>query len=809
MKKIFLYTLALVATFATFSCSDKDEEGYSASSDRLVRPIFRTNLTVSNGSNDPYLCKLVGGENGNSIQLYWSRVNGAKAYQLRASTNQSVATGNTEKWDDPAYLVLDTIIVGQEIDQLLLNDLQYSATYRFAIRALVDPNNLNNAHNSEWFGIGDLRHWADYVAIKTGDRYEVPGIITGKTNITKTSFTLTLDRSLKQDSRPTPYSAAKVNEFKEYFNTIDDGNGNEVWKVDYVVVEPSGSNPKANVPEEYKKISLAGKFDAAGLASIDVAGLDSNSVYNVYAYDEKIAKEKALVYAQYNLDITVRTKGDPGAPIVIEANPQDTMHYWDGDLEKTLSLPIKATPLQSTLENFMKSNEFAENKTFYLQGGETYFVVGGLQIYKGLKLATNPADIEAGKGRAKIYLYHQNILDISTGTSPSPAFFMLSRTPEGSENPMITIDIDKIQIEDLDFAIPMVNNVADGTVVTNSYFMNMYSGGMGSVVENITVKNCSFQGLVGGFYRVQANYGVRIKKFVVDNVDFYNGGFYNDGGRRYNWFHANPESNPKINIWENFTMRNCTIYDNPLGYMFNHNKQQTVEWGDDIHYNITLENNTIVNFNTCGVGNSLLFNLRWIPGGSSFTLKKNLFVLTRQEGDDLREMVQAGCDIRTVNGSETVTLDFEDNYSTNDYLFGEVVDEESGQVTKEGQIFSNTASAFDFTGKNTFGSLNKNYTVNWGSGKTEEEGMAGLTVLVAPIKSTDLMEQPCPPHKLGAEADHYDHMEDGIDGTVTNPDANIREGYKSGMVNLYWKAAAKTASNVLYSKGIGAPKWRQ
>ena len=79
MKKIFLYTLALVATFATFSCSDKDEEGYSASSYRLVRPIFRTNLTVSNGSNDPYLCKLVGGENGNSIQLYWSRVNGAKA----------------------------------------------------------------------------------------------------------------------------------------------------------------------------------------------------------------------------------------------------------------------------------------------------------------------------------------------------------------------------------------------------------------------------------------------------------------------------------------------------------------------------------------------------------------------------------------------------------------------------------------------------------------------------------------------------------------------------------------------------------
>ena len=120
MKKSILYTLALFATFATFSCSEKDDDGYSASSDRLVRPIFRTNLTVANGSNDPYLCRLIGGENGNSIQLYWSRVDGAAAYQLRASTTQSVATGNTEKWDNPAYLVLDTVIVGKDNDNLLL-----------------------------------------------------------------------------------------------------------------------------------------------------------------------------------------------------------------------------------------------------------------------------------------------------------------------------------------------------------------------------------------------------------------------------------------------------------------------------------------------------------------------------------------------------------------------------------------------------------------------------------------------------------------------------------------------------------------
>jgi hypothetical protein len=334
----------------------------------------------------------------------------------------------------------------------------------------------------------------------------------------------------------------------------------------------------------------------------------------------------------------------------------------------------------------------------------------------------------------------------------------------------------------------MARNIGDGDkIVTNSYFMNMNAEGMGALVEKLSIKNCSFQGIVGGFYRVQANYGVRIKEFTIDNCDFYNGGYYNADGRRYNWFHANPEANNKINIWEKFTMNNCTIYDNPLGYMFNHNKQQTIEWGSDLHYNITLENNTFINLNTCNVGNSMLFNTRWIPGGSTFTIKRNLFVLTRNDDDTERTMVQAGCDIRTINGSGTITLDFEDNYSTNDNL-------------TNGQIWSNTASAFDYTQKNTFGALAKTYDVTWGSTGTE-----GLTVKVAEISAKDLMVQPNPPHKYVAGSEsHYDHQCDGIDGTVTNIDKNIRSDYQPGMVDLHFK----NFDNVLVEKGIGAPKWR-
>ena len=91
MKKIFLYSFALLATFSTFSCSDEDKASYEASSDRLMTPVFRTNRTVAKGGSDPYLCQVIG---RNTMQLYWSQVKGAAGYQIKASYEQSVATGD-------------------------------------------------------------------------------------------------------------------------------------------------------------------------------------------------------------------------------------------------------------------------------------------------------------------------------------------------------------------------------------------------------------------------------------------------------------------------------------------------------------------------------------------------------------------------------------------------------------------------------------------------------------------------------------------------------------------------------------------
>ena len=86
----------LLSAFAVYSCKD-DDNSYSESADRLIRPQFRTRYTVSAGSSDPDLCALRG---RNTIFLSWSLVNGATGYEVKVSTQQKVS-GGEEAWEKP------------------------------------------------------------------------------------------------------------------------------------------------------------------------------------------------------------------------------------------------------------------------------------------------------------------------------------------------------------------------------------------------------------------------------------------------------------------------------------------------------------------------------------------------------------------------------------------------------------------------------------------------------------------------------------------------------------------------------------
>ena len=768
--------------FAMSACSDQLSNGDAdPDADRLMQPQFRNRYTVNAGSNDPYICGVVG---LNSIQLYWERVGGdCIGYEIRMS-KPNAKLNSAEDWEKEGNSTLYKID-GADTDQLLLKNLNYSSVYYFAIRAI---SSRGEAHNSKWYGYGDTGHWADYMGINTLDRYNVPNIMYQKGGVTKTTFDVYLDRSYRgfnytddasavSDPYKNNYDADLITEFNEHFATTTDANGKTVWRVTHIMVSAAASNPNANVPAEYQMYEIPeSAWDENGKAKITIEGLDENAVYNCEAIDNNLLADRPLIDAKYS-GVQVRMKGDPGDPITIAANPQDTILYQDGDQFKSLSLPVPSTSIQETLVDFMKNLQYAEGQTFYLEGGQTYFVRGGLGIYKGFKLATNPADLAAGKGRAKVYLYYP--FDFTGAGGNSPSMFMLGRNPEGSENPLIALDMECVIFEEVDFGEPKVRNAGDASP-TNSYFMNTYGTGMGVSMTELRISNCSFQDIAGGFFRVQGSYGYEIANFTIEGCDFYNGGYYSTSGRRYNYFHTHPDKSVRQNIYKHFVMRDCTIFDNSLGRLFSHNKNPNEDWPTDCTYDITLENNTIVNF---GCSNScLLFYMNQVPGGSKFTVKNNLFVNTRKAEDTARPQFFVGADIRLIRGGSDVklNLDFGNNWTT----------DEAGTGADD-QIWNPTKNAFSST-NNSFGKFTDD-EINWGS-----YGRDGLVVkTLVGKKATDIMVQPNPPFIVtSGVANHNDHRCDGIDGTVT---ATHNVGV--GMVDLHLKNAPEELSNV------GAKKW--
>lgn len=172
-----------------------------------------------------------------------------------------------------------------------------------------------------------------------------------------------------------------------------------------------------------------------------------------------------------NNSTTLQTETDNTASVLVASNPQDTILYLDDYEYKSLTLPIPATSLQETLVEYMSTPPNAENKAFYLEGGKAYFLRGGLAVYRNLRLATNPNDLAAGKGKAKVYLYYP--FDFTAAGGNSPAMFMLGRNPLSGENPNIALDMEKVIFENIDFGEPKVRNAGDSNP-TNSYVMNTY-----------------------------------------------------------------------------------------------------------------------------------------------------------------------------------------------------------------------------------------------------------------------------------------------------------------------------------------------
>lgn len=764
MKKLFLYALMLSSGFSFVSCSDDDTAATNI--DREWMTMFICDHNRGKGDDYPYNCHAEG-PNGNDIHLYWYGVKDCAGYQIRQALQPNVS-GGTDAWNSSAengLLLLDTI-VGPDVLDLVIKDQQYSTDFRFSIRVLSkkDDNVTDFSHASKWYGHGDGRQWAEWLGITTADRYATPFCVyVDASKTTETTMRVMLNRAFSTVSEGVSEDDQAI--YCERFELDADSNFVYQW----LEVEPSPNNPQSSVNDKWRKYRLTDEDFKRGYVDID--GLQKNSVYVINVRNENV---KVRWDAYYNT-CSARSDGEPGEPILIahEVTPPDRERfiseeeYQTAMLDHEAAVKYDAMRIDFILTDFVSDVDLAEGQTFYLEGGKTYCMFNNLTTCKGFVLRTRPEDVEAGK-RAKVLLGGMRM----EGQDVKFMNLMFGRQPQAGEGGEIYMKM--LEFYDIDFDCPLALNYGDNMAglgsASGNYFINMYSNGMAVHLENFVIKDCTFKRMVRGFIREQgSNYKVW-DHVLIEGNQFFDCGYYNNGAGGYNWV-AGSGTNANTNLYKDFVVRDNTFFDSPFPSFFNETKQ--ADWKSGA-WNITFENNTLVNWNTRAAGN--IFNMRNIPDGSTFTVRNNLIIMTKQNGD-ARKMVMAGADIRKTMtlGDGTaghVTLNFENNYSTNTFL-------------TNGQIFSENAWTAT---KNNFGTLvnNKSATLN-----------GTLEVIVDDISPAELMVSPNPPHKANGDSDQNMHRADALDGT----------GGEHG-ANLYYNQTSKVLNSKIYQLGIGASKWR-
>lgn len=765
MKKILLFTLILLSGFSFYACTE-DELNIPEELNREWMTMFITDNNRGKGDDYAYNSKAEG-LNGNDIHLYWYGVNDCAGYQIRQAITPNVS-GGPDDWSltaENGLLLLDTI-VGPEVLDLVIKDQQYSTDFRFAIRVLSkeDDNITDFSHASKWYGHGNGRQWAEYLGITTADRYATPFCVyVDGSQTTETTMRVMLNRSFSVVTQGVSEDDKII--YREKFEL--DENDNFVYQ--WLEVAPSPNNPTSTVGDQWIKYRLTEEDFVRGYVDID--GLQKNSVYVINVRNENIAVKWDAYYNTYS----ARSDGEPGEPIVITHNltPPERAYfeteeaYQNAMIQHEAALKYNAMRIDFILTDFISDVELAEGQTYYLEGGKTYCMFNNLTTAKGFILRTHPDDVAAGK-RATVLLGGMH----KTGTTVNTMNLMFGRQPQAGEGGEIYMKM--LEFYDIDFDCPLAQTYGDNMAglggTTGNYFINMYPNGMAIRLEKFVIKNCTFNRMVRGFIREQGpNYKIWSHVLIEDN-QFFDCGYYSNGAGGYPWI-AGSGSNANSNLYKDFVVRGNTFFDCPFPSFFNETKQSQWRGGP---WQITFENNTLVNWNTRAAGN--IFNMRYIPDGSIYNVRKNLIILTKKEGD-ARNMVMAGADIRNTmtlpDGTAAhVTLNFENNFSTNTFL-------------TNAQIFS--ANAWNAT-KNNFGTL-----VSKGSATLN----GSLEVIADDISPLELMKSPNPPHVASTQSDQYMHRADALDGT----------GGEHG-VNLFYNQSEKVTNSKIYQLGIGAPRWR-
>lgn len=777
MKKTLLYCLTAILALGFVACKDDNEfmgpANPSEDYDRMPMTMFRLKENT-NVDDDPYGMRVLTDEL-NSVVLAWYGVANAAGYEIKFGFERGLTSGKEEDWTNPDNLYqwedgkYSKVVPADQLT-LRIDDLEYEQGYRFAIRVLHPDG--NEAHHSKWYGMGNGREWAEQAGLVTEPRYTTPKLVKTEISEGNDAFIVTLNVNVLDHVKEVTEDELKYQEvfedFKKNFDFVADGSQNDIntakFKVDKLVIVPSKDTPEATIDSQWLSYQLQPSDFKDGVATFRVGGLTLNAKYEINAINES---KPAIVDARYN-SISKPIYGEPGGPILIEHK------VWAKDPIPG-AVAYDASPLDTIIGNFANNVRLAEGQVFYLEGGKAYYFYENPVIAKGFTLATNPADVAAGK-RAKVYMgglgvrldeYGAETAELNTSN------FMFGRQRQAGESDF-PIEVGSVIFENIDFDCPKATNFGHQetgvAAASGNYFANMYSDGMEVSFESLEIRNCSFQRMIRGFLRVQGKKDKTFKKIVVDGNLFYNCGYFDNNGRGYAWI-AGDGAKTTSNIYRDFSWTNNTMYDSPRTALISDNDKD-LNYSDNVKWNIRIEGNTFINFSTRSSGRNF-FQTRYVPGGSYFSFQRNLIVVARDEADS-RSIYQAGADIRSIKGSEEFSFRVKDNYSVGC----------QDSHDKDDKIF--TGSQFS-NAKNSFGAP------TWTPGNLGEKDDLKVKVLRddngKALRATDLFNSPNPPYSA-------------YDASKANPRDH------EAPADIYNALRYKTLPSVIVEKNVGDPRWR-
>lgn len=711
--------IALFLSMIVSSC--KDVFNLSATDEELNRSfmaVFRQTANTGN-SADQYGCRVV---NTNDMYLAWNGINNAIGYRIQMKIQSGL-------WTNPADILLDTI-VGPDVHNMTLVDLQYSTKHCFAIQTL---SSKGEAYNSKWYGKGDTGHNDDRCEYEMGVRLYEPYVVyvTDKTETTmRVWFNLNTDdwTGVTPDQRNS--------------TTFQWNPTTKKFLIDKIKIEPASDNRE--LPAQM--ISLTPADIANGY--VDVAGLTSNAMYVVNALNSLVARKWDK---QYNT-VMVRMKGAVGEPILIP-------HKVDTG---AVAIQNNASRLDTILTNYITNNTLAEGTIFELEGGKTYYLGSSPVLAKGLVLRSkdpnNKATVLMGLG-----------WNSANSSNANANNFLLGRAAASGEIGGITVG--DVIFSDINFTSPLSYNYftsqGTGKAIGANYFMNQNSASMPFTCNKLEVKNCSFQGMVRGWFRTQGTNRQNIDNIIIDNCLFHDCGNYSSDGRGYAFING-AATNNRTNIFKNIVIKNNSFvgvsYDKLL------HEQGNYDWIPGLVWNITIENNTFLNAFSVASGRYIL-NMLYPPANSRFIIRKNLFVAVKK-ATDARTFFLTGMNFSTYRAG--VTFNVTDNYSTSQKSAGGTTTYWSGPEIFTLNPFSSSSKGAGYQG-GIYNDL----------GLTETIVKTGTT----PIAPENLMVDPFP---IGMKT-----------GATWAPDS-----HKYNVSGLKFKSTSEVQNHEIYTKGIGDPRWR-